>query len=1453
MRHNVQSNTPWYLEGLDPETRDAAREAARRAGMSLDEWLQATISDRATRAFADRGYAERGYADRGYADRAYPDRGPYERAAQARDDYDAAPTVRRKASAQRPAPAQPRKNSLYDELDAIAGRIARATRGQGVSAPEAAPSPAPAHAPSQKSGIDSIVAAVTAETERRTRESTAKTTEALDSVVRWIERTEERMHESNRSLSDTARMALERQDHTANVLGEALAMMTKRLDEIEGKVSEGHQPAMNAALQAVAKVESQLEKLSREGRDFPARDVNAQGPADPAQQAGIENALRSFEERIASITEKLAETNARSDAQAPQGRAKSGLAGELQDALAEIRSRRDAEEARHGARARAADDHLELLRADVARLGAQLQAVKENGSRDTARQAQTATDLRHAMDDLTKRMTGLAMSEDIADLEESLSELTREAVKAADAGRERDLAKINGLIARVQDEISRAGDATADKVHARIIEDYKALAGKIDALGHADRDLAATLTRELETMRTLYGQLAEPGRVEEMNAQLREMSHRLNHMARSQVDAVEFATLRSAVDDIRGAVKSGRSSQADAEQMREHFGALSRKMDEISVGGHGGEALAQMGARIDAMAGKLEEVADRLTNAQATAMADEIAEISTDLGRLPASAAPALSTLNQQFAQFSEKLDELGERIATIDVAPRATLEREFRQLQANLEAGLAARSAQSDGIDALMARMDRLDESLRGVDVKGQLQPLEEMLSQLAGKLDAASVPNAGLDAIDALEAQIGEIARRLESERGESGEPSPLDRAMSDLMRQIESMREGAVEAAERAAKTAIADTLEALPRNDPKGEVPAELDFLTRSLSDLKELQSAAEQRSMDTLGSVQGTLDKLVERLTLLESKARGPRQGVRPAAPAQPQRTAASGQKPAGAGHVAGLDLSPAQLLDMVKAQQTGKPHDDKAQPEKHRAEREEARRYEPGKQASARGAAAGHELPALASFGAFGAEALLEPGTGRPQRKAETAARTASGAHPASDSTATNEAENDTAEIKANFIAAARRAAQNAAAEAAASGREGDAREARARARGGAVAPKKGGNGAKGEADAASASAASVGRRRPMLMAAAAVVLTVGAYQIGSHLLTDSDAPVIIGEIGDNADTARTADRDAAPGPALPAAGESLAAAAPTGEAGPMQTASIADADEGSFDASRVPRIIGMDDLLGADAPANGDVMLPPRRESGEQTVARDAERVIHPNIVSADEIPADMALAGLRDAVLEGDVAAVYSLADRAASGEGMSRDPALAAKLFERAAAHGFVPAQFRIGSHYEKGIGVSRDFTLASLWYERAAGSGNARAMHNLAVLLAEGVRGEADFGGAREWFAKAAEYGIRDSQYNLAVLLARGLGGEQDLAQSFKWFAIAAKQGDADAEGKRDEVAARLDARARAAAEAEIELWRARVPDPQANEVIVPEQARSATLTQAGISPSRANAS
>jgi len=46
MRHTV----PWSVKGVDHDAREAAKEAARRAGMSLGEWLNAAISDQAADA-----------------------------------------------------------------------------------------------------------------------------------------------------------------------------------------------------------------------------------------------------------------------------------------------------------------------------------------------------------------------------------------------------------------------------------------------------------------------------------------------------------------------------------------------------------------------------------------------------------------------------------------------------------------------------------------------------------------------------------------------------------------------------------------------------------------------------------------------------------------------------------------------------------------------------------------------------------------------------------------------------------------------------------------------------------------------------------------------------------------------------------------------------------------------------------------------------------------------------------------------------------------------------------------------------------------------------------------------------------------------------------------------------------------------------------------------------------
>ena len=212
---------------------------------------------------------------------------------------------------------------------------------------------------------------------------------------------------------------------------------------------------------------------------------------------------------------------------------------------------------------------------------------------------------------------------------------------------------------------------------------------------------------------------------------------------------------------------------------------------------------------------------------------------------------------------------------------------------------------------------------------------------------------------------------------------------------------------------------------------------------------------------------------------------------------------------------------------------------------------------------------------------------------------------------------------------------------------------------------------------------------------------------------------------------------------------------------------------------------------------------------------------------------------PADLVAAippgvpqGLREAAAAGDASAQFELASRLADGRSVVKDPHAAFLWFERAAAQSLAPAEYRLGSLYEKGVGVTRDTQLAMAWYKKAAEAGNARAMHNLAVLIAGAASVKPDYAQAADWFAKAAQLGVKDSQYNLAILYARGMGVPQDLGQSWIYFSLAAQQGDADAAKKRDEVAAKLDAKAIALAGAALANFHASTPNPAANEAPPP---------------------
>ena len=78
------------------------------------------------------------------------------------------------------------------------------------------------------------------------------------------------------------------------------------------------------------------------------------------------------------------------------------------------------------------------------------------------------------------------------------------------------------------------------------------------------------------------------------------------------------------------------------------------------------------------------------------------------------------------------------------------------------------------------------------------------------------------------------------------------------------------------------------------------------------------------------------------------------------------------------------------------------------------------------------------------------------------------------------------------------------------------------------------------------------------------------------------------------------------------------------------------------------------------------------------------------------------------------------------------------------------------------------YENGQGVPKDLAKAAELYQKAADQGSADAQNNLGVLYANGQGVPKDLRKAAELYQKAADQGYANAQNNLGVLYANGAG-------------------------------------------------------------------------------------
>ena len=875
--------------------------------------------------------------------------------------------------------------------------------------------------------------------------------------------------------------------------------------------------------------------------------------------------------------------------------------------------------------------------------------------------------------------------------------------------------------------VGASGFAEATAGIASLRAELSALAAQLQRLekGQVDPQMLSELFSTTSEVRRLLADPAMPRLARAIEEGVTELTKRIDDLATKLVDRDEVAALASAISQI-----NGKLSQPPSDAVERRIDALSAKIDEVMR-----EPLALVGEH-------LADLSSRLPAAgEAGASHDAIRDIRDRLDRLANKAdMPAAEEVSPAqmsvLAEIKERLDRVS---AKLDQAPRGM---------------------ESAALNELRGRLEELAQSVERSAAKTP-ETLDRLLREITTSLQSVRPSDSAPGAVQALEDQIAALAERLSNPQSANAIHA-LEHSIAKLSDDLAETRTVALKAAETAASDAAAQATSAMRQQRAPGE---------------RELQA--------TLVDMNAMLERIMDRLSDLESYARPT---------ASEARLPSTSEMPVGTAPIwddAGVsDLGPEAEEPELREHETELSKD----PAEYGAF--EAAALEAARSAAERAAQRG-VTPTVPVHPTPGDEPL-EPGSGRPSlTSAGTVAR-----RPVDEPTLGSGEDNPvpaSSDVAASakggamsaqaLIAAARRAAAESA--------TGETAVSDTAARGGAKNPLsslKLGTGLK---------------RKPILLALIGLIAVFGVVGAGRLLL--ENWPFRLDQLEP---------------PFLHPApqGDHSSSLSPQASAA-LAKVKKALATHGNKEDLSVPAndVTGSIAAVSPAAPAAHDAAMPPRKpvEAGVAPTAMQSS----PPASESD------GLARLKLAASADDPIAEYELASRLYDGNGMGRDPQAAAKLFQRAADQGLAPAQYRLANMYETGIGMPKDLAGARAWSEKAADRGNVKAMHNVGVFLAQGVEGKPDYATAVTWFRKAAERNVRDSQFNLGILMARGLGTPRDLKSSYVWFALAARDGDADSAAKRDEVAQRLTNAELDEAKASVANFKPIEPDRAANEVDV----------------------
>ncbi len=820
-----------------------------------------------------------------------------------------------------------------------------------------------------------------------------------------------------------------------------------------------------------------------------------------------------------------------------------------------------------------------------------------------------------------------------------------------------------------------------------------------------------------------------------------EALHRPDHIEQS------ISAFRNELAEIRHAITEAMPRRA-IESIENEIRSLHRRIDETRSTGTDGQMLAG----IERALSEIKQVLRTLTPAeQLTGYDEAIRNLGAKLDLiLRANDDP--STVHQLEGAISA-LRGIVSNVASNEALARLS---EDVQLLSSKVDQITRSSGHSDSFAVLEQRIAALTAALETRErpvAHESTEHLEAAIRALSDRFDRMQVGNDSASTFAHLEQRVSYLLERIEAASDpRGGNLSRVEDGLHDILRHLER---------QQATYAALAESRSAAPPSD-SGVV----DLVKRELSDIRFSQAETTRHTQDSLEVVHNTLGHVVDRLTMIEGDLRA----VRAAPPApQPMPMAAP--------------IEPAPMAREPRPQPQPKSDPKPELPNPAAAQAAHAAFAAAPREFHAATPAAPPPVPVASPIPPRAISEILEPHTAParaaiapelpPDHPLEPGTRPGGRVPTPSERIAASESA--ISEIPAapkepvsssSFIAAARRAAQAAAAQP-----EKPARGAKAATAGRAKDNSKDGT------------STITSKIRSLLVGASVVVIVLGTFKMAMNLL-DGSGSAPAPQAMENTSSQPAPQLPPPPAESKPSAPEqitpSMTSPTPIGRQSQNNAAPAPAANSGSTASVEIPPApaapppppAASNDITGALPMASrarlGQIQVPPSEKlpdgiggpalrtaamKGDATAAYEIGlRFAEGKGVATNY---DEAAKWYDRAAQAGVVPATFRLGTLYEKGLGVKKDADIARRYYTQAAERGNAKAMHNLAVLDADGGGRGANYKSAAQWFRKAADRGVADSQYNLGILYARGIGVEQNLAESFKWFSLAAAQGDADA--------------------------------------------------------------------------------------------------